>query len=145
MSKSRSSQLASSVDKVVWCERGWLPTHYGFCPSAKAWAREMKRLGIEDAPPYPESDDCAVTFNNEEKTAVIVTIHERVDSYNDSIGLTDIIAHESAHVWQSILEDIGERNPSAEFEAYALQNIVMNLAAAYRDTRGKKVRRKRSA
>ena len=58
------------ADRVIWCERGWQPLYYGFCPSEAAWKRE----------------------------------------------------------------------PSLEFEAYAMQAIAQNLIVAYEQTRGRLTR-----
>jgi hypothetical protein len=35
------------------------------------------------------------------------------------------------HVWQQHCEDIGERNPGSEQEAYAVQAIAQELMAEY--------------
>ncbi|MFG1413466.1 hypothetical protein V5G24_20360 [Xanthobacter sp. VTT E-85241] len=122
--------------EVVWCDRGWLPTYFGFCPSKRAWKKEMKRLGA--AEPYPTSDGRCTTFENTKagKLCVIVTISERIDHKDDPIGVLGLVTHEAAHVWQAIKNDIGEDRPSHEFEAYAMQNIVMEICKAYADTRG---------
>ena len=65
-----------------------------------------------------------------------MTIGEHIDHKDDPVGVVGLIAHESAHVWQHIRRDIGENNPSPEFEAYAMQNIIMSLCEAYASTRG---------
>lgn len=129
--------MGRSRNKVVWCNRGWLPTHFGFCPSEKAWDREMKRLQVEDEP-YPRTDGRCTTLANRAsgKFCILVTIGEHIDPKDDPIGVLGLIVHEAAHVWQQIKKDIGEKRPSAEFEAYALQAIFIQLSSAYTDTRG---------
>ncbi len=96
----------------------------------------MKRLGADE--PYPTSDGRCTTFENTKagKLCVLVTISERIDHKDDPIGVLGLVVHEAAHVWQAIKNDIGEDRPSHEFEAYAMQNIVMELCKAYADTRG---------
>lgn len=44
-----------------------------------------------------------------------------------------LIAHEAVHVWQDVRERMGEKAPSSEFEAYAVQNIVQDLLCDYRE------------
>lgn len=39
--------------------------------------------------------------------------------------------HEAVHIWQEMREKIGERFPSAEFEAYAIQRIAQNLMHSF--------------
>jgi hypothetical protein len=128
-----------SLDKVVWCERGFLPTFYGFCPSEKAWRRDMKKRGLDE--PYPTTDARCTTFvqKSSGKTSVLVTVGEHIDDKDDPVGVVGLIVHEAVHVWQSVKEDIGESSPSKEFEAYALQHIVQQLFGAYAKTRGAKV------
>jgi hypothetical protein len=122
------------TSKVVWCNRGWFPVHFGFCPDKKAWNREMKRMGVKSEP-YPKSDGRCVTFESSGKVCAIVTVSKQVDG-KDSNGVVGLIIHEAVHVWQLIRENIGESNPSPEFEAYAIQAISQELIAAYSETRG---------
>jgi len=42
-----------------------------------------------------------------------------------------LIVHEATHIKQKIMHTIGETNPSAEFEAYMMQNISANLMLAF--------------
>lgn len=96
----------------------------------------MKRLGASDA--YPTSDGRCTVFENRKtgKVCIIVTIGEQIDHKDDPVGVVGLIVHEAVHVWQNIRRDIGEVNPSPEFEAYAMQNIVMSLCESYASTRG---------
>ncbi len=126
------------ADKVVWLDRGGLPTHVGFCPSAKAWKREMKRLGVKNSP-YPQTDGRCSTFESEKgKTCVIITTGPRDDDHS-AIEIIGILAHEVTHAWQAICRDIGEHEPSHEFEAYAMQRMLQDVVQAYADTRGRKL------
>ena len=123
-------------DRVVWCDKGWMPLSYGFCPSERAWKRELKRLEADETYPYPTTD-AGTTFVEGPHKGVIVTLNERFDKERDRVGVVCLLVHEATHVWQAIREDIGEHKPSHEFEAYAMQNISMNLIQAYNDTRRK--------
>lgn len=133
------------ASKVVWGERGWFPTYYGFCPDARAWAREMKRLKIDVDMPYPTSDARATEFlSSDGKQVFLVTVGDHLDRTfrNDPFGLVCLLTHEAVHVWQGVRRSIGEKEPSAEFEAYAIHGITQNLCAGYQKTR---VARKRRA
>lgn len=103
----------------------------------------MKRLKIDDAP-YPNNDGKCTAFWNVAhkeggaKTLILVTIGDHIDA-KDHLGIIGLIVHEATHVWQRICEDCGETEPSAEAEAYAMQNITLELIEAYANTRGVKV------
>ena len=46
-------------------------------------------------------------------------------------SIIGLIIHESVHIWQKIKEDINEKDPSYEFEAYSIQRIAQELITAY--------------
>jgi len=128
-----------TIHKTIWCDRGWMPVYYAFCSSEMAWHAELKRLKAEPTP-YPAGDANTSRFRDipgQAKLLVVVTVAEAIDRKKDTIGVMALLAHEAAHVWQAIREDIGEDSPSHEFEAYAIQNIFASLADAYSKTRQK--------
>lgn len=131
--------------KVIWCDRGWMPVYYGFCPNEAAWKAEMRRLCREGATeavarePYPTQDARATHFvGPSDKTLVIVTIGHHIDRKRDVSAVAALIVHEAMHVWRAMRKNIGEDDPSAEFEAYAIQAIFTGLYDAYLKTRGKR-------
>lgn len=127
--------MARAKHKVVWIDKGWLPVYIGFCPSRKAWDREMKRMSIDDSP-YPGSDGCTTRLENGSgKTCIIVCINERLDADSCRHGIAGLIVHECMHAWRYILLAIGEDTPSCEFEAYAMQSITQQTMTAFCDTR----------
>jgi hypothetical protein len=79
-------------------------------------------------------------FDNS-KTAsecAIVTVSDR--RKRRGIEVVGLIVHEAMHVWRFVREKMGEREPSLEFEAYAMQAISQNLIDAYEKTRGRLTR-----
>ena len=135
------------TSRVVWCDRAWVPHHYGFCPDEPAWKREMKRLNCIDVS-YPVlTNDASCTHFEKVKhssllanaSCSIVTIsHDK----RDPLNTITLLNHEAMHVWRQMLNEMGEAEPSAEFEAYAMQNILFRLVAAYEATRGSILRTK---
>lgn len=123
--------IRTSTDKVVWCNRGWYPIYYGFCPSEKAWKSALKRLGITSEP-YPDTDGkCTFLEKNGKDLCAIVTIKD----HSDPTEVIGILVHEAMHIWQAIKENIGEKDPGHEQEAYAMQAMTMELIDAYNKTR----------
>jgi len=118
-----------TTNKVIWCDRGWMPYYYGFCPNERAWRREMKRLGVPKPPPYPAINGACTNLETKDgKHCSIITIgHEK----RPAVQVVGLLAHEGMHVWRAIRESIGEREPSSEFEAYAIQAITQDLITAY--------------
>lgn len=41
------------------------------------------------------------------------------------------LVHESVHVFQKIMQDVGEEEPGAETEAYSIESIFQNLFVEY--------------
>ena len=129
--------MAVNRNRVVWGDAGWLPHHFGFCPNERAWRHVMK-LHQEAADDYPgHLKGCTSLYQRRDTKhrVALVTIGEGFD-FSPAI-VADLLVHEAMHVWRDMREAIGEKEPSSEFEAYALQNITANLFRAYEVTRGR--------
>lgn len=136
---TRTSRSKKDME-AKYCERRPLISEvfFAFVPSKDAWERELSRLGV-DPHPYPTTAGHCTYFQSKEGQKIcLVTIGEHCDEYKQPEGIPGLIAHEAMHVWREIRKDIGERKPSAEFEAYYLQHIFIELYSAYLETRGKK-------
>lgn len=121
------------LNKIIWCDAGWLPHYYGFCPSKRAWDA-LAKISKRDLGRYPPPDPkaCCTLFRNykDGKRTCIVTVGDHSPAVT-----VDLLIHEAMHVWRDMLEAIEEEKPSSEFEAYAMQNITANLFHAYEQTR----------
>lgn len=132
------------MNRTVWCDRGWMPYHYGFCPNEIAWKHSMKMMKIPNAPAYPaEYDGRCVHFENvaNSNACSIVTMRPLNKSSLEQISM---LYHEAVHVWQAMREAIGEDKPSHEFEAYSIQNIGKQLIIAYEQSRGELTSKRKS-
>ncbi len=130
----------------VWCNRTllYLHCHFGLCLSEQAFEREMKDLGVlpRDWPPYVLHEYADATthfFEYKDKHCVLVCMTNWEG--RDPIQVASLLVHEAVHIWQRYCDHIGERTPSNEFEAYAIQTISQELMEAFkRQATGRKRR-----
>ena len=119
--------------KVNWCDRTMFRgPYYCLVTTPKLFAKELKRLGIKDSRNYtasPSSDATCFEFEHHGKTSFIVTLKNWEGA--DPIEVAGLIVHEATHIKQHVMRIIGEKNPSAEFEAYMMQNIAANLMQCF--------------
>lgn len=123
---------------IKWIDRDIITSPYcvGLCQSENKFLKELKRLKMpEKSMPdwIPEDKDAMVHYlegNNKREKCCIVCIRERKDTKPaEVIGL---LIHEAVHIWQWIKEEINEKAPISEFEAYAIQGIAQKLIEEYK-------------
>lgn len=120
--------------KMFWCNSGFWPHQYGFCPSERAWnaAGKTSKRNLGPYPPLEMKACCTLLRNYKNGMRVaIVTVGNHAAQTT-----VDLLIHEAVHVWQDLREAVNEEKPSSEFEAYMLQNIAAELFIAYQKTRG---------
>jgi len=109
------------------------PIQYGLVTSQKQYEKELKQLKV----PKPQWG----RFVNEGKGATVTYLENDagqicivgIDVQDYSIEqIYAMLVHEAVHIWQEIKRDMGEREPSSEFEAYSIQGISQNLMESYR-------------
>lgn len=131
------------MDRVVWGDMALYGVEYGFAPSKAAYDRALREIDADpDATTYPKTYGCCVQFagsRGKHKPTCVVTIHEDADDwYRDEPWLIHaMIAHEATHVWQFILDTVGEQRPGEEMTAHAVQHITAELIEGYMRTRGR--------
>lgn len=108
--------------------------HYALCLSEREFYRELKRLHVPQPWPSFVNKDAHATvhFIDSPKLASVAVVC--IDPSNvlpDPIVLAGLLVHESVHIFQHICADIGESDPSKEFEAYSIQWISQQLMWAY--------------
>lgn len=133
--------MTSRKNKVIWLEKGWQPVYIGFCPSRKAWNREIQKK-FKTSEPYPiQNGRCTFFTHADGKSSVVVTIDSKIAEHYNGVEIMALLAHEAVHVFKFICDSIGEDNPSSEFEAYSIQSILLQLCSAYEKTTGDKLGR----
>ena len=125
---------------MKWLDRTLItsPYCYGLCYSEKEFHKELRRLEIARSE-WPQfigfgknsSADATthfLTLKNKNHAAIVCVGNSRGKSREQIYAL---LTHEAVHIWQYIKENLGEDDPSHEFEAYAIQAITQNLTTAY--------------
>lgn len=92
-------------------------------------------MGIKEQIPFHATGHANATthylFSKHGDASIIVTLSDYKD--RDPIQVAGLLTHEAVHIWQTIKEQINEKYPSREFEAYAIQQITQQLLWAYRE------------
>lgn len=67
-------------------------------------------------------------FQKDRQSIAVVCL--RASNHN-AIEIAGLLVHEAVHVWQEYCQDMGEKFPGSEQEAYAIQAISQELMAEY--------------
>jgi hypothetical protein len=102
--------------------------------------RVLKNMGVPlgEYPKFANPYASTVKLTKGDESKIIVSV--RTDKKVDKIKMYCVLVHEAVHIWQHIKEDIGETNPSMEFEAYSIEQISRNLIQEYERQLKKKVK-----
>lgn len=129
---------------MEWLDRALVvsPYYYGLCLSEKDFHKELKKLKVprETWPQFLGSQSANATAHFFEKgdgaKCCIVTMP--LSKKHSLAQIYALLTHEAVHIWQAIREDLGEKSPSSEFEAYAIQALSQELILSYERQRKKK-------
>ena len=102
------------------------------CLSEREFLAALRHLKFSQVPRWVSSGATATMHTLEHtdgRTVCIVCLsgHEE----RNAIEIAGLLVHEAVHVWQHYCDEIGERNPGSEQEAYAIQAIAQELMAEY--------------
>lgn len=118
--------------EVQWVSRTLLysPVYIGICTTEAQYRHTCKRYGINgDNWILPGAEATMNTFVTAKgATTCVVCIRPRGKLTRAAYAA--LIVHEAVHIWQCIRREIAERDPSAEFEAYSVQNLCQDLFEA---------------
>lgn len=114
--------------KPKWLERYLiLAPYFTLCTTQELFNKAVKHLKEKPYSGVNEGQG-ATTHFFKNKTGHSVAIVCLFDYKNQDIEqIFSLLAHEATHIWQDVRDEIGEKNPSHEFEAYAIQNICQRL------------------
>lgn len=124
--------------KVDWLDRAlFVSSHYYcLCTTEAQFHAALRHLDVprESYPAFVLNahSDATVHYlesNDGLKHSAIVCL--RVREGIEGTQIASLLVHEAVHIWQATKKDYGEREPSAELEAYAIQNIAQRLMESY--------------
>lgn len=119
---------------VRWLERSLVRgPYFTLCTTPDLLRRAVRRLTSDpaDQPEFPGLGTDAVTTHferDDDAPAAVVSIKPGSRTTPELAG---VLAHEATHIWQKYRCYIGEKDPSPEFEAYAIQSITRRLFEEY--------------
>lgn len=121
---------------VEWLDRSLVVGPYLTLVATEGeFQRACIHLGIPmpDRPRWIANDhsDATVHFMTDKQAKQCCVVAIRLRDGISGIQVAAMLVHEAVHIFQSFCESIGERTPSAEFEAYSIQAISQRLMEAY--------------
>ena len=103
------------------------------CLDEPSFKKACKHLKVQP-PAWVLNDWSQATahiFQSGEGLACIVCMR---DWYNaNPVEVAGLLVHEAVHIWQEYADNIGERHPGKEQEAYAIQAIAQELMQSFVD------------
>lgn len=133
--------------KAAWCYRELIESPYAFClcVNEAQYQKEMDRFRVAKADRgdwVAEGKDAALhtLVSNDGDHVAIVCVRPKKDRTLNQLHA--LLVHEAMHLWRYIREDLGENDPSKEFEAYSMQALSQRLFYAYDDLTKKRKKKK---
>ena len=124
MNKSRKNR-AYYISRVLIIS----PVYMGICFNKKQFKNECKRLKVpkNHIPDFicGNSDATTHIMKNYKTNNVVCLVC--VQKNKNKTEMAGLITHEAVHIWHEIKDKIGEKYPSAEFEAMCIQSIMQKL------------------
>ncbi len=121
--------------RALWLDRCalQLPYCYRLCVTEKDFHKELKRLKVARNvwPPFLTTThanaSCHFFEDGDVGFCAIICLPKAAKKTQTKDAIYGLLVHEAMHLWRACKENIGERNPSEELEAYAMQRISQNL------------------
>lgn len=132
---------------IEWIDRSLIDGPYTcLCITEKDFQSQLKRLKVPASqwPAWISPSGDATTHimaNQENKLCALICIEP--DKKQDPNSIVGLLIHEAVHVWQAFCDEIGEDEPSSEFEAYAIQSISQRIIMAYSTLTAKPKKKKK--
>jgi hypothetical protein len=134
---------------MQWLNRNLIfsPICYCLCLSNEEFEKELKRLKLHPRnwPDFvnPGADATAHFFESTDTCDECAIICLDLKPNRLLCEVMGLLTHECVHIWQAIKNNMGEKNPSNEFEAYSIHWLSQQVINAFLKTdQGKALLRK---
>lgn len=131
------------TQRAVWCDRRIIvnPYHMAVCLSEAAFHRLLRGMAVprDHWPTWIKSPQAHATVHYLEGLSsgkLVAVVCMRGWEGRNPIEVAGLLVHEAVHIWQAVRDNIGERDPSPEFEAYSVQAIAQDLMQGFVDAGG---------
>ena len=116
------------LDRRIACAGPYLT----LCLSQEEFDAVLKYLKVKHAAAYVNegADATAHHLTNGKGEAVAIICLSNFQN-RSPVEVAGMLVHEAVHVWQNYCQDIGEREPGREQEAYAIQTIAQELMSEF--------------
>lgn len=143
MSRQKKSKTPKQIEPI-WLDRALFVNsqYYTLCTTEEQFRKILKYLKVpkKQWPPFVSGGMANATthyFINGKTRSTVVCMPPNPEMSNAQI--VALLCHEAVHIWQATRKDYGERKPSSELEAYAIQSLTQRLVEEYeRQTKKKK-------
>jgi hypothetical protein len=102
------------------------------CLNREEFREAVMHLDSADVPKWMNAGANATmhTFSHVDGGIVCIVCLEGSEGRNP-VAVAGLLVHEAVHIWQQWCEEVGEKNPGEEQEAYAIQFIAQELMAEF--------------
>lgn len=124
--------------KALWLDRGLIIGPYlALATNEAEYSKALKHLKVKEETEWITNSHSDATCHWVESpdSGLCCIVAVRPKEETTGIQIAAILVHEAVHVWQQFCINIGEKTPSAEFEAYSIQAIAQRLMEAYAATK----------
>ena len=139
----KKTEIRRGIPSHQWLSRTLIesPIHYALCLNEKQFYEEMARLKVpkHQYPSFLGAHGHAATHHIEFKGKPVSIVCLGSQEGRTEWEVLGLLVHEAVHIWQEMCLNIGEREPSAEFEAYSVQWIAQELMRAWNHGRGRSI------
>jgi hypothetical protein len=117
--------------KVKWLERELFrsPVYYCLCTTEKEYTEEFVRLDVKYPGEWLKNDrsGACTHFATHKDYGTVAIVCMPIEPKRTLVELNAMLVHEGTHVVQEVMDNIGEKHPSGEFQAYLMQKVCLEL------------------